>query len=400
MINLDTAYDIAVAEVYIPDDAILTYSNLLSDRYVFEWKHAIADAYSEVDRILIWVDPTSGEVFKKDVRWSILERPLIQAFQLQSIIPTEIEILEYRKIAKKAYFLYSGEPLEDYYWIGKDENTRYLIDDYGNIVGQMIPIPSMDGCSFSGYINSGDTDCWDTEFYADYFNKWVDGYVETGCGISKETYRNRVSDPTTSFYQCTAHGSYSGFRISDSFYVGVSYINSTMADRPPVPFAALASCEAFGSTGPGTISYAFRKGSNVGTVIYGLKNTTNDSWSCYLCQWRGCFYNAVDENKNTPIHQIFHECVATFPDIDGHVGIVGDESLTLSCTKPCTSTINITWENTAEESITFTKGYTLDGVLKDDSVVTLSPGETTSLSGSETFYSVGDYEICAYDEVL
>jgi C1A family cysteine protease len=72
----------------------------------------------------------------------------------------------------------------------------------------------------------------------------------------------------------------------------------------------------------------------------------------------------------------------------------------LSCTKPCTSTINITWENTCRESITFTKGYTVDGILKDDSVVTLSPGGTTSLSGSETFYSVGNYEICAYDEAI
>ena len=335
MIDIHDAYNIAVAEVHIPIDAILTYSNLLANKFVFEWKHAKEDAYSETDRILIWIDPISSNLLKKDVEWSTLKQPIFTKSNLQSVATIGIELQEYRKIGKDAYFTYSGEPLQDYYWIGKSydayETTCYLIDDYGNIVGQMIPMPTENGCSFSGYMYSNpDQNCWNTVFYQDYFDNWTNGYIETGCGISEETYRNRVSDPSTLFYQCTAHGVSAGFRIKSDFYVSVAYINEIMENRPPIPFAHLDHCEAMRSTDQNSISYAYRKGSNINTVVFGLKYTTDESWYNYLVNWRACFYDAVSAHKSTPINQIFHDCIATYPVMDGHMDIKGDTLLTLN----------------------------------------------------------------------
>ena len=335
MITLQNAYEIATSEVRVPPNAVLTYSNLLSNRYVFEWKHVDGDAYSEIDRILIWIDPISGELLKKDIEWSALKQPMLSKTSIHSTSAFGIVIQDYWKIAKEAYFTYSGEPLQDYYWIGKVgsgcEATCYLIDDYGNIVGQMIPLPTANGASFSGYQNfDPDEFCWDTSFYQNYFNEWVDGYIETGCGISEETYRTCVSDPDTPFYQCTAHGSWSGFRISTDFLVNNTYIDNIMADRPPIPFAHLCHCKAMDYIGLITISYAYRKGSDVNTVVSGLAHTTSESWSTYLNYWRWCYFTTIDGNRDTPINQIFYDCIATYPSMDGHLGIAGDPLLTLN----------------------------------------------------------------------
>lgn len=330
MIDIQTAYDVAIGEVHIPEYAVLTYAGYLSGRWVFEWTHIKSDAYSETDRILIWIDPTNGELLKKDVVWSVLKSPQFQASQIQAVVHPEIEIYEYRKIAKEAYFTYSGEPLDDHYWIGEYGDTRYLIDDIGNLVGQMIPMPTDNGCSFSGYTDlNDDTGCWDTDWYESRFNKWATGFIETGCGISEETYRNRVSDPTTTLYQCTAHGGDAGFAIHSGFSINVSYINQIMADRSPIPFAHLCHCGAMNRVGGGTISNAYAKGSDVGTVVTGLKHTNLDSWTTYLVHWRYCFFDTIDSDRNIPIHTIFDDCVASYPSIDGYVDIVGDSLLTL-----------------------------------------------------------------------
>ena len=335
MITLQTAYEIASSEIYIPYDAVLVCGKMLSGRYVFEWKHKYSDAYSEIDRILIWIDPISSNLLKRDVKWSALKQPISTKASTQSIAAIGVVLQEYRKIKKEAYFTYDGEPLQDYYWIGKADNyyetTRYLIDEYGNIVGQMIPMPTENGCSFSGYqYSSPDSGCWNTTFYKNYFDNWANGYIETGCGISEETYRNRVSDPSTIFYQCTAHGSSDYFSISNDFVARVAYIKGIMAGRPPVPFANLTHCEAMRTIDINSMSYAYRKGSNTNTVVLGLKNTTDDSWLTYLVDWRCCFYDTIDERRDTPINQIFHDCVATYPSMDGHLAIVGDTLLTLN----------------------------------------------------------------------
>jgi hypothetical protein len=49
---------------------------------------------------------------------------------------------------------------------------------------------------------------------------------------------------------------------------------------------------------------------------------------------------------------------------------------------------------------TFTKGFTVDGVLHSDSTVTLLTGETTNLFAGVYLDDIGKYEICTYTEVI
>jgi len=330
MITINDAYEIATSEVSIPADAILTYSNLLSGRYVFEWKHQSEYSYSETDRILIWIDPVTGEVFKKDVKWSTLKQPDISLLNTHISAIHNITIIEYRKIAKKAYFTYSGEPLSDYYWIGEDEYTRYLIDNYGNIVGEMIPKPTNNGYSASGYIQKDKDVCWNVSFYTNYFEEWCDGDVYESCGPSKDSFVNTLSDESTVFYQITAHGSFSISLLNHDIAIRPADIDSALESRSPMPFAHLDHCDAMDRVGDGTFEYAYRKGSDTNAVVIGLAHTTDESWVLYLNYWRDCFYNDLDDDKDTSIKTIYDDCVASYPDMDGHLGFTGDETLTIN----------------------------------------------------------------------
>jgi len=329
MMPIEHAYEIALSEIYLPEDSALTYSKYLSNRYVFEWRHQYENIYSETDRILIWVDPLTGNITKKVVEWTDLKYPISSQLQIQSV--SGIKIIGYHKISKLVYFTYTDEPLSEWYWIGEDTCTRYLINEYGNVVGEMIPKPN--GCSYSGHTSLEDnTGCWSTSFYADYFNRWTDGSIDQKCGtgITSTIYSNMISDPSTDLYACTAHGAYNGFSIHSNFYVSPSYVTNIMKNRLPIKFAELIHCEAMNYTGSGTLSYAYRKGSTNNTITIGLKHTTNDSWGEYLRCFRRSFHDECTLNKDTSIKQIYDDTMALCPNLDGHFDFVGDISLCIN----------------------------------------------------------------------
>jgi PKD repeat protein len=72
----------------------------------------------------------------------------------------------------------------------------------------------------------------------------------------------------------------------------------------------------------------------------------------------------------------------------------------LTCVESCNVAVYIEWKNAAEEPITFIKGYTQDGVLKDPETATLLAGETINLSADVYLPGTGEYEICTYTEVV
>lgn len=328
MIDISTAYEIAISEVRIPDDAVLAYAGYLSNRYVFEWKHTTDTTTSDMDRVLVWIDPTTGNVMKSEVTWSRSLEPPTDIMSIQST--SGMPITEYCKIGKDAFFTYSGTPLDDYYWISHYNDTIYLIDNTGTIVGEMIPKPDNFGTLFSGLKDFDHPYCWYLDFYRTYFNRWADSYDDV-CSPNNNEYFSNLHAST--FYHCTAHSNKVesvSFKISDLLTVHEYDVTTILQDRSPIPFAELCHCQAMNDTGLGTLSYAYRKGQNVGTITIGCKHTTSASWRAYLQRFRGTLYRGINDNRDTSIKQIYDDAMADTYGMDGHYEFAGDTNLTLN----------------------------------------------------------------------
>jgi C1A family cysteine protease/PKD repeat protein len=65
-----------------------------------------------------------------------------------------------------------------------------------------------------------------------------------------------------------------------------------------------------------------------------------------------------------------------------------------TCQSPCDTVVMITWKNVGTAPVTFTPGYTIDGVLYSSSPITLIPIQQGLLRETIHGLTVGSYEIC------
>ena len=397
MITKKEARAIAVNVIYektgwssLPEDALLTHEYFSERRrWVFEWQHRTDLFSSDLDRILVWVSE-SGEILKLEVEWkpapipgistnvsTILERSGIEVAtahaedikqalkeRVREVKGIDVEILDYREILKRMFSFYiPQEEIKDYYWVGSDNSTIYLIDPDGHIVGITVIPSASKGSSTAGHYHGPNYHadenwclCWTylAKDVKSYFDKWlykndvekvVYGCVDanpndkscTNDYISYSDYETSVSDVHTKIYHCTAHGGCRWFHFVPytdySCYaaVPVSYcarnIETLMENRAPMRFSFLIHCGAMDAKGGGTLEYVFRKGTELGVVI-GLKHTTLDSWSKFH-SWYPYLFSNIDRNRDTTIKEVYDDACDTYPDIKDHIDFTGSTSLTL-----------------------------------------------------------------------
>lgn len=157
----------------------------------------------------------------------------------------------------------------------------------GQIVGQAVPPPAS-GFSLTGPINS---DCtggwfsWSTNA-RDWFEKM--GYAtEMAQYPTQARMIEKIQSLNLSVFYEMAHGGSTSFGNGCGDSTSASEITAWLTGIPAMPFAFLGSCDGMCSTGPGTLSYAFRKGSSTNTATIGYCGMGTEGGPCINNCWYG-----------------------------------------------------------------------------------------------------------------
>jgi len=149
-----------------------------------------------------------------------------------------------------------------------------------------------------------------------------------------------IKDLEVDYFYVIAHsdGSSSRFRTSGP---GVHYtadqLHEDMLNRPAIKLAILCCCEAMTDTGPGTLSYEFRKGQTEGTAVIGYNNLSkhkdNGDLMLDLLDWQDLFFKYL--KRGYTVKKAFdkscNQIEFRLPYIRECVKFEGDEKLKMKC---------------------------------------------------------------------
>jgi hypothetical protein len=101
-----------------------------------------------------------------------------------------------------------------------------------------------------------------------------------------------------------------------------------MEDREPMKLAILCCCSAMSYTGPGSLSYEFRKGSMNGTVAIGyFKMESCPNWYQSL-DWQDFMFEHID--KGFTVKKAYDRACAEYPQLADYVRFIGDPDLIIN----------------------------------------------------------------------
>ncbi len=189
----------------------------------------------------------------------------------------------------------------------------------GDFLGKGIPPPD-NGFSSSGpiYYNPCSTS-WTSWYYsADYWFENMGYPTDTEQWPTKTVISSYIQDDEVSlFYEIGHGGSYyygggcSGGNIQWTY---ASDIETWIAGHRKMPFTFIASCDGMCSTGSGTLSHAFRQGSNedCSTVGYcGMSRQECDSCWDYSVVWQNALFSYMAQGYT--VSAAFDQAMADYP---------------------------------------------------------------------------------------
>jgi len=193
------------------------------------------------------------------------------------------------------------------------------------------------GFSLNGFDKEVGEDCWeDHRLNADsWFSKWCDSTISLA-SPSVEEISNIIKEPEVTFFYELAHGKglSTRFQNAEMSLYRFSRLKKDMLDRQPMKFAFIGSCWGMVSTGPGTLSYEFRKGYTEGTVTIGYYFMDFCPGWVDSISWQDKLFEEM--NKGKTIKQSFDLACDSYPDMASGVRFVGDENLVIGNNPPVT----------------------------------------------------------------
>ncbi|NLH17262.1 MAG: right-handed parallel beta-helix repeat-containing protein, partial [Phycisphaerae bacterium] len=227
-------------------------------------------------------------------------------------------------------------------WIVETEQAGVLsavvIDAIeGRIAGPAIPPPAA-GFSFTGPVDiSGCSSGWFSWYTdaRDWFEKM--GYAtEMAQYPTQAKMIEKIQSLDLSVFYEMAHGGSTSFGNGCSDSTTASEVTAWLTGIPAVPFTFLGSCDGMCSTGAGTLSYAFRKGSMVGTATVGYCGMSNqpciqDCWyDGYTIPWQTRLFKSLSQGKS--IKEAFDIANADYPGCaqNNCMRLAGDPNLRLA----------------------------------------------------------------------
>ncbi len=313
----------------------LTVDKIIGKVYVKYWEHVIDGVKIKNDYILLHLDPNNNDILKYEYEWSDVE--ISPKGSIRNLFePTDYfwkEIVIFNDEEDCTYF-YTFNEVQEYpvmcYEVRHYDGTTILYSLNGNSIGQGIPAPK-DGFSLSGYHNSTWPDPWiNFRLNASYwFSKWCSSNPSISLP-TPATISSYVSDPDIQLFYELAHGGSTSFQANTagSYYYSSgtgNNVQNDMSGRQAMSFAFIGSCDGMKTTGPGTFSYEFRKGSMVGTVTIGYSGMAScPGWGVAL-PWQDYMFARI--NANYTVKDAFDMADAQYPTIQPATVFVGDPNL-------------------------------------------------------------------------
>lgn len=143
---------------------------------------------------------------------------------------------------------------------------------------------------------------------------------------SKAQYEAHIKDSSCSYCFAMAHGGSTSFGIQKGISIRASDIENWMANRNKMTFAFLGHCNAMDNTGPGTLSYAYRKGSTTNTVTIGFTNFPSGGAPYF--GWTQKLFETADTGVTWK--EAFDHANECYPICASYTKFVGDKSLTIN----------------------------------------------------------------------
>jgi len=191
----------------------------------------------------------------------------------------------------------------------------------GEVLGNGINPPA------AAYALTGPLDCnadgtnnGELNYYRDIAASWFNrlGYTTTSVSFpSREDVKSQVQNSNVELFFSVAHSNSQkivpscdpNFRGPIGEGKGYKFVSNTdieswIKNVPAKKLAYLMGCDSLCSTGQGTLSYAFRKGSNVGTTTVGFCGLGDTDGHCQSClnmlgNWQNSFFTRVADEGLT-----------------------------------------------------------------------------------------------------
>jgi hypothetical protein len=317
-------------EIAETEDKVLVADKIIGDRYVKYWEHVIDDALVKNDSILLHLDIETGDRLEYEKSWT----------------DVEIVLPDYRdKIFEPVDYLWKQKvvfPDEDdsgifcTFYISVDyplvcwevryiDGTTILYNLNGERIGREVQAPTV-GLAIQGQ-GEPDWRLW-RENAQEWYGKWCH-HCNSKSSPSNSWISNFLKMPDCSYFYVIAHsdGLPTRFRSSGpGVHYTASLLHEDMKDRSPYKLAVLSCCSAMEDTGPGTLSYEFRKGQMTDTVTIGYYDMGNCSgWPWDVLDWQDHMFYLMD--RGYKMKEAFDVACANYPTVADYVRFVGDENI-------------------------------------------------------------------------
>ncbi|MFC2108711.1 CARDB domain-containing protein [Candidatus Bipolaricaulota bacterium] len=319
---------------------------LIGDLRVEFHQRMVGEAIVEGDYIVRQYDAATGRLVKEERQW----RPDLPEV-LPDVIPREQAMAEIRGeiLYAELYYIALDSDIHPVYsrnpcWVvsrilGREGDAVYLENSIidavtGEFLGYAVP-PPYTGFSLTGphhpgnyhHPTTGELVCanccgsWDPWYQnaASWFTKM--GYMTEVVKYPTEAkVQSHIQSLTTAVFYELAHGGSTGFAsgcVGNTTYehTSAAEIKSWISSYNPMPFTFIGSCAGMCSTGPGTFSYEFRKGTNTGAATVGYCGMSgaycnSKCWN-YTVKWQDAFFKYCSQGKT--IYQAYLLALADFP---------------------------------------------------------------------------------------
>lgn len=275
-------------------------------------------------------DAETGELRKKIDTWrhdlpSTLPK-IIPQKDLKVYLEGQIQSVELFYMSLSSYVFQIDFTLNPFYVIRTDKGEMVLVDAItGKYLGKGIPPPES-GYAFSGpqYDNpcSGSWTSWYWNAKTRFENL---GYLmSTDTWPAKAVFQSYVQDNSRNVIYEFGHGASTYFASGCSG--GTSYVYTTASDITTwmtaynkKDFVFLGHCDGLCSSGSGTLSFAFRKGSSTETTTVGYCGMSSAAcatcWT-YSLSWQDTFFALMEDTASWSkyaVYSAFQQANANYP---------------------------------------------------------------------------------------
>ncbi len=328
ILNVDLKKGI-FSEIKSTKDKILVVNKIIGDRRVKYWEHVIDNVFVKNDSILLHMNLRYNKVLEYTRIWSDVEVISLNfgkgEFKENCLWKRKV-VFPDADDCGLFYTFYDEQEYPLFCWEVRYNNGNTIFYNFNEIpIGYGIPAPSS-GFAIQGY---GDLNWkyW-RENAQEWYSKWY-GSVNSisNPSINQISYFIKNDSTNTELFYVIAHsdGLSTRFLANKDVYYEASQLHYDMSNRSPMKLAVLCCCSAMTDTGPGTLSYEFRKGEMSNTVIIGYVEMGNCSDWIQSLDWQDYLFEKVD--KGFTVKKAFDSACAQYPKIADYVKFVGDPNL-------------------------------------------------------------------------